>query len=100
MVVVVGVVVALVESPELEDAAADVVEVVDVGEVVVDVAPVVDVVPVLAVLVECRGSRATVRPMPAAATVAVTPMATVARRMRTRASSRDRVACRRESSWG
>ena len=42
---------------------------------------------------------ATATPIPTAATVAVTPMAMVARRMRTRASSLDRTASFRSGGW-
>jgi hypothetical protein len=93
VVVVVGAaVVAVVDAAEVEpdDAAAGVVS-------VVAVVPVVDVdveveEPVVAVDAWWVVAPATATPIPAAATVAVRPMATVARRMRTRAASRERVA--------
>jgi hypothetical protein len=94
VVVVLGVeVVAVVDAePSSPEEVVEVVDDVGVDVEVVDgsaVDVVVEVVPL------CPDAPATVMPMPAAATVAVTPRATVARRMRTRAASRDRAA-----PWG
>jgi hypothetical protein len=86
--VVVGVEVAAAVDPveaEPDGEDAVVVELVDV--VVEPVVPVVVVVDVWWV-----DAPATATPIPAAATVAVSPIATVARRMRTRAASRERTA--------
>ena len=95
VVVVVGaVVVAVVDG---SDAVAEVVAVVPVVEV--EDAPDVPVVPDVEVdeVVEMVDAwwveaPATATPMPTAATVAVSPIVTVARRMRTSAASRERVA--------
>ena len=85
------------DEPDEPEVVAEVaVEVVPVVEVV-DVDPVVEVVDVVADVARVATVRGAHRrrcrtPMPTAATVAVRPMATVARRMRTRAASRDRAA--------
>ena len=90
-----GVVVGVAAALALEADA-------DAPEVVVAVVPVVPVVAVVPVAAEWAIGDPMATPMPTAATVAVTPMATVARRMRTRASSRGEMLSERGRlrGWG
>jgi hypothetical protein len=97
VVVVVGVVVVVVEVVGVVDAelsspdeVVDAVDDVGVDVEVVDGSAAVDVV--VEVDAWCGEAPATVIPTPTATTVAVRPMPTVVRRMRTRAASRDRAA--------
>ena len=94
VVVVAGVVVAVVE-PEVAVVVEPEVEVVEDAGVVDDAGVRV----VAAAAPEWVGSWAIASPIPAAATVAVTPMAIEVRRMRTRAWSRDRTACSGCGRW-
>lgn len=94
VVVVVGaVVVAVVDGSDAVAEVVAVVPVVEVGAPDVPVVPDVEVDEVVEMVdawwVEAP---ATATPMPTAATVAVSPIVTVARRMRTSAASRERVA--------
>jgi hypothetical protein len=111
VVVVVGVV-PETEAPEVvvvvgdvpETEAPEVVVVVDVPEAEAPEVVVVDPVAAGATVVVVEDACAAVcpatpTPMPTAATVAVTPMATVARRMRTSASSRERDAPALRGRW-
>ena len=94
VVVVVGDVVADVASLEVEDAELAALEVPVV--VVVVGLDVVDVVDAVTTVEEwCGEAPATTTPTPVAATVAATPMATVARRIRTSASFLERMASER-----
>ena len=91
VVVVVGDVVADVASLEVEDAELAAHE--EPVEVVVVGLDVVDVVDAVTTVEEwCGEAPATTTPTPVAATVAATPMATVARRIRTSASFLERMA--------
>lgn len=96
VVVVAGVVVTVVEPDVVPVVEPDVGVVVE-PEVVEGEADVP--VEVAAAASEWMGSWAMASPIPAAATVAVTPMAIDVRRMRARAWSRDRAACSRCGRW-
>jgi hypothetical protein len=89
-------VVVVVGEVEVDPDVAGVVDPEVAPEVVLEVDPVA-VATVAAP--EWVGSWATARPIPTAATVAVTPRATVVRRTRTSASSRDRTAASRLGRW-
>ena len=94
VVVVVGAMVVVGEAPVELDAADD--PVVEVDGVVVEAALEPFEVEVVKVDAWWVDAPATAIPIPTAATVAVRPMATVARRIRTSASSLDRAASLRE----